>query len=120
MSADYRVIVKAARKAAMQYRLQYGSEIPTAQLTNRVALLQQEFTQSGGVRPFGVSLLIAGVDTEVPPTSGKPNADGVTTEKRGEVRPLLFQSDPSGAYYAWKSTALGKNHINGKTFLEKR
>ena len=25
-----------------------------------------------------------------------------------------------GAYFAWKATAMGKNYINGKTFLEKR
>jgi len=25
-----------------------------------------------------------------------------------------------GAYFAWKATAMGKNHANGKTFLEKR
>jgi len=25
-----------------------------------------------------------------------------------------------GAYFAWKATALGKNFVNGKTFLEKR
>ena len=35
-------------------------------------------------------------------------------------KPLLFQCDPSGAYFAWKATAMGKNNINGKTFLEKR
>ncbi|KAK2844233.1 hypothetical protein Q5P01_010892 [Channa striata] len=58
-----------------------------------------EYTQSGGVRPFGVSLLIAGWD---------------------EDQPYLFQSDPSGAYFAWKATAMGKNYVNGKTFLEKR
>lgn len=52
-----------------------------------------------GVRPFGVSLLIAGWDND---------------------RPYLFQCDPSGAYFAWKATAMGKNFINGKTFLEKR
>ena len=28
--------------------------------------------------------------------------------------------DPSGAYFAWKATAMGKNYVNGKTFLEKR
>lgn len=37
-----------------------------------------------------------------------------------EGRPYLFQCDPSGAYFAWKATAMGKNYINGKTFLEKR
>ena len=30
------------------------------------------------------------------------------------------QCDPSGAYFAWKATALGKNDVNAKTFLEKR
>jgi 20S proteasome subunit alpha 2 len=35
-------------------------------------------------------------------------------------KPVLFQCDPSGAYFAWKATAMGKNQVNGKTFLEKR
>lgn len=53
-----------------------------------------------GVRPFGVSLLVAGWD-----------------EKAG---PTLFQIDPSGSFWAWKATAIGKNYVNAKTFLEKR
>jgi 20S proteasome subunit alpha 2 len=59
----------------------------------------QEFTQSGGVRPFGVSLLVAGFDDE---------------------GPQLCQIDPSGSYFSWKATAIGKNMVNAKTFLEKR
>lgn len=62
-------------------------------------MFDESFFFFSGVRPFGVSLLICGWD------------DG---------RPYLFQCDPSGAYFAWKATAMGKNHINGKTFLEKR
>merc|ERR1712060_976367 len=85
----------------MGYMLEKGEEIPTAQLVSRVAMVMQEFTQSGGVRPFGVSLLIAGWDKE-------------------ENKPILFQCDPSGAYFAWKATAMGKNYVNAKTFLEKR
>lgn len=54
-----------------------------------------------GVRPFGVSLLVAGWDED-------------------DKKPFLFQCDPSGAYFPWKATAMGKNHVNGKTFLEKR
>ena len=53
------------------------------------------------MRPFGVSMLVAGWDED-------------------EGKPFLFQCDPSGAYFPWKATAMGKNHINGKTFLEKR
>ena len=79
----------------------YEEPIPTAQLVSRVAMVMQEYTQSGGVRPFGVSLLVCGWDGE-------------------EGKPYLFQCDPSGAYFAWKATAMGKNFVNGKTFLEKR
>ncbi|KAJ9594341.1 hypothetical protein L9F63_014217, partial [Diploptera punctata] len=98
MGPDYRLLVKRARKMAQQYYLIYQEPIPTAQLVQRVAMVMQEYTQSGGVRPFGVSLLICGWDGD---------------------RPYLFQCDPSGAYFAWKATAMGKNFINGKTFLEK-
>ncbi|CAH1390538.1 unnamed protein product [Nezara viridula] len=99
MGPDYRLLVKRARKMAQQYQLVYGEPIPTAQLVQRVAMVMQEYTQSGGVRPFGVSLLIAGWDGD---------------------KPSLFQCDPSGAYFAWKATAMGKNFVTGKTFLEKR
>jgi len=99
MGPDYRLLLKTARKAAQTYQLQYGERIPTVQLVQRVAAVMQESTQSGGVRPFGVSLLICGWDDD---------------------KPYLLQCDPSGAYFPWKATAMGKNFISGKTFLEKR
>ena len=34
--------------------------------------------------------------------------------------PQLFQIDPSGSYFAWKASAIGKHMVNAKTFLEKR
>ena len=60
----------------------------------------QEATQSGGVRPFGVSLLVAGYD-----------------EHNGYS---LYQVDPSGSYFPWKATSIGKGSTAAKTFLEKR
>lgn len=99
LGPDYRLLVKKARRMAQQYYLANGEHIPTVQLVQRISTVMQEYTHSGGVRPFGVSLLICGWD------------DG---------KPYVFQCDPSGSYFAWKSTAMGKNHINGKTFLEKR
>lgn len=49
---------------------------------NRPAcLLCLLFTESGGVRPFGVSLLLAGYD---------------------DNGPQLYQIDPSGSYFAWQ------------------
>lgn len=99
MGPDYRLLVRKARKIAQQYVLQYNEAIPTPQLVQKVAYIMQEYTQSGGVRPFGVSLLIAGWDG---------------------TKACLYQCDPSGAYFAWKATAMGKNDVNGKSFLEKR
>ena len=34
--------------------------------------------------------------------------------------PTLYQVDPSGSFWAWKASAIGKNMVNAKTFLEKR
>ncbi|PXF45382.1 Proteasome subunit alpha type-2 [Gracilariopsis chorda] len=99
MGPDSRVLIKKARKAAQSYYQVYNESIPVGQLVREVASVMQEFTQSGGVRPFGVSLLVAGFDDE---------------------GPQLCQIDPSGSYYAWKASAIGKNMVNAKTFLEKR
>lgn len=99
MGPDFRVLVNKGRKAAQTYFLQYKENIPVALLARELAAVMQEFTQSGGVRPFGVSLLLAGYDD-----------DG----------PQLYQVDPSGSSWAWKASAIGKNSNNAKTFLEKR
>ena len=92
--------VKRARKSAQAYYRTYGEVQNVRELTKATATVMQEYTQRGGVRPFGVSILVAGLDAE------------------GE--PSLFQVDPSGAYFGWKATAIGKNYVNAKSFLEKR
>ncbi|TQE08769.1 hypothetical protein C1H46_005617, partial [Malus baccata] len=99
MGPDFRVLVRKSRKQAEQYHQLYKEPIPVTQLVREVAAVMQEFTQSGGVRPFGVSLLVAGFD---------------------DKGPQLFQVDPSGSYFSWKASAMGKNVSNAKTFLEKR
>jgi 20S proteasome subunit alpha 2 len=75
MGPDFRVLVRNARKEAQKYYLTYRELQPVSQITKESGLLMQEFTQSGGVRAFGVSLLVAGYDD-----------DG----------PQLYQVDPSG------------------------
>jgi 20S proteasome subunit alpha 2 len=99
MGPDFRVLVRDARKKAQQYFLTYRDIQPVTQVVKESALLMQEYTQSGGVRPFGVSCLVAGYDD-----------DG----------PQLFQVYPSGAAFGWKATAIGKNFVNAKNFLERR
>jgi len=99
MSPDFRVLLKRGRKAAQKYKRTYGHTVPVSQLVRDMATVMQEFTQSGGVRPFGVSLLAAGFDDE---------------------GPQLYQIDPSGSYWAWKASAIGKRQSSAKSFLEKR
>jgi proteasome subunit alpha type len=100
MGPDFRVLLAKSRKIAQSYWKIYGEYPTTKVLVQEVATIMQDATQSGGIRPFGVSLLIAGFD-----------------DVRG---PSLFQVDPSGSYFMWKASAMGKNMTNAKTFLEKR
>jgi len=58
----------------------------------------QLFTQNAGVRPFGVSLLIAGIDSD-----GKAS---------------LFLTDPSGAMFGYKAFAIGSGASEARTYLE--
>lgn len=99
LGADFRVLSSKGRKKAQAYYLTYRDPQPVSQLVREVASVMQEYTQSGGVRPFGISLLMAGYD---------------------DSGPQLWQVDPSGSYWAWKASAIGKNSVNAKTFLEKR
>lgn len=68
-------------------------------VSKSVADLFQEYTQSGGVRPFGIGLLVAGYD-----------------EQQGAQ---IYQVEASGTFYCWKATALGKGATEAKNFLEK-
>uniref|UniRef100_A0A7S1AJK8 Proteasome alpha-type subunits domain-containing protein n=1 Tax=Noctiluca scintillans TaxID=2966 RepID=A0A7S1AJK8_NOCSC len=99
MPADFRMLLRKGQKEAETYYKVYREPIPMKQMVSKTATIMQEFTQQGGVRPCGVSLLVAGYDD-----------DG----------PSLHQVDPSGTSFAWKASAIGKNHVIANTFLEKR
>ena len=147
MGPDYRVLVDKARKVSHTgYKRVYNEYPPTRILVQDVARLMQDATQSGGVRPYGVSLLIAGWDEgTLPEAATGANAattgdgmegleeDGDETKedkakkmakgKTGGILkggPSLYQVDPSGSYFPWKATAIGKSATSAKTFLEKR
>ncbi|TIB73240.1 hypothetical protein E3Q24_01244 [Wallemia mellicola] len=100
MGPDYRQLVTAARKSAQAYWKMYNEYPPTRVMVSEIATIMQGATQKGGMRPYGCSLLVAGYD-----------------KTRGST---LYQVDPSGSYWAWKASAMGKNMVNAKTFLEKR
>ncbi|KAI9822800.1 MAG: Proteasome subunit alpha type-2 [Thelocarpon impressellum] len=132
MGPDYRILVDKARKVSHTgYKRIYNEYPPTRILVQDVARVMQEATQSGGVRPYGVSLLVAGWDDGIEPDTEVVDTDGAGTDsekkkptgKTGGILkggPSLYQVDPSGSYFPWKATAIGKSATSAKTFLEKR
>uniref|UniRef100_A0A6B2LG53 Proteasome alpha-type subunits domain-containing protein n=1 Tax=Arcella intermedia TaxID=1963864 RepID=A0A6B2LG53_9EUKA len=99
MGPDFRLLVRKGRKKAQEYQKFYKEPIPLSMMVRELATIMQEFTQSGGVRPFGVSLMVAGYD---------------------DKGPQLYQVDPSGSYFAWKASAIGRGMVAAKSFLELR
>lgn len=125
------MLVDKARKVSHTgYKRIYNEYPPTRILVQDVARTVQEATQSAGVRPYGVSLLVAGWDDGIEPDNdgveeqdGDPEKKKKTSGKTGGILkggPSLYQVDPSGSYFPWKATAIGKNATNAKTYLEKR
>jgi 20S proteasome alpha/beta subunit len=59
-AADANILIDHCRLAAQQYFLTYQEPMPCEQLVRLLCDVKQGFTQRGGQRPFGVSLLYAG------------------------------------------------------------
>jgi proteasome alpha subunit len=97
--ADARALVDFARVQAQVNKTTYDEPIGIETLSKEICDFKQSYTQSGGVRPFGVSLLIAGID-------------GDTTR--------LFETDPSGALLEYKATGIGSGREDIANFLEKK
>lgn len=63
LTADANVLINYARRASQQYLYQYNQPMPVEQMVRQVCNAKQAYTQSGGLRPFGVSFLYAGWDS---------------------------------------------------------
>lgn len=98
LHAPVRVLTSKAMDAALGYGVKFGEKaaVPVGTLVSKIAMVMQEYTQMGGVRPFGVALLVAGIDL-----------DG----------PALYRLEPSGCYSAWKCIAIGKGSAEAEAML---
>jgi proteasome alpha subunit len=95
--ADARRLIDFARRDAQVERLRYEQPMGVEALTKDVTDHIQQYTQIGGARPFGVALLVGGLD------------DG---------EPRLFETDPSGTPYEWQAIAIGSDRGEIQSFLE--
>ena len=97
--ADARVLVDRARVEAQVNKITYDETIPVDMLVKKICDFKQNFTQYGGVRPFGTSLLIAGVDS---------------------AGTHLFETDPSGALMAYKAGSIGSGRNEAMAVFDEK
>lgn len=94
--SDARVLIDRAQLRAQQNRVTYDSEIDTLTVVKDMCDLKQICTQSGGLRPFGVSILVAGIDDHTP---------------------RLFETDPIGIFFQYMATAIGEGEVEVEEIL---
>merc|ERR1711931_291174 len=99
LTADARILINAARVECQSHKLNVEDPVTLEYITRYIASLKQKYTQSNGIRPFGISMLIVGFDD-----------DGTSH---------LYQTDPSATYHEWKANAIGRSSKTVQEYLEK-
>jgi len=95
--ADARQLIDFARRDAQINRVRYDEPIGVEALTKDITDHIQQYTQVGGARPFGVALIIGGIE------NGQPR---------------LYETDPSGTPNEWKALAIGSGRDDIQQYLE--
>jgi len=97
--SDARVLIERAQVLAQQHRVTYDSPIEPELIIKDISNIKQQFSQYGGARPFGVSLMIAGINNK---------------------KPELYTSDVTGNYLAYYANSIGENDEKIKEKLRER
>jgi proteasome alpha subunit len=97
--SDARILIEKAQVLAQQHRITYDSPIETELIVKEIANIKQQFTQYGGARPFGISLMTAGINN-----------------KKSE----LFTSDITGNYFSYHANAIGEDDEKIKELLREK
>jgi len=96
--SDARILINHIRLVAQQHRITYDSPIDVESTIREISDIQQQYTQHPGVRPFGVALIVTGIDSK---------------------KSKLYTSDITGNYYEYTSIAIGENDDQIKEMLRK-
>lgn len=94
--SDARMLIDDAQVLAQQHRVTYDAPVDPVTVIRMIADKMQMFTQYGGSRPFGVSIMLAGVNKQ---------------------KPHLYTSDITGNYFAYRANAVGENDEQIKEIL---
>lgn len=96
--SDARVLIERAQLIAQQHRVTYDSPVDLISIIKDLSDVKQQFTQYPGARPFGVAIMIAGVDP----------------------KSRVFISDITGNYFEYYASAIGENDDKIKEMLRKK
>ncbi|TFY66873.1 hypothetical protein EVG20_g4211 [Dentipellis fragilis] len=98
--ADARSQVARARVESTDFRFKYGYEITPDALARRLANLNQVYTQKAAMRPFGIAMILIGIDPE--------------------LGPQVFKLDPAGYFVGFHASAAGQKQQEAMNHLEKK
>jgi len=99
ITSDARVLIEKAQVVSQQHMITYDSPIEPELVIKEISNMKQQFTQYGGARPFGVSLMMAGIR---------------------DKKPELYTSDITGNYFAYHTNAIGENDQKIKDLLREK
>jgi proteasome alpha subunit len=99
LMADARKLIYEARIKAQSYWLTYEEPVPAEAVAEHICDKKADLTQGGGIRPYGVAMIIGSVDH-----------DGT---------PRLFVTDPVGTYWGYLAAVIGKGTARAGEYLEK-
>lgn len=98
LASDARVLSNFMKQQSLASKMTYGRPIQIERIVNRIGDRAQTNTQHYGRRPYGVGLLVAGVD---------------------EAGPHLFEFQPSGMTHEMTACAIGARSQMARTYLER-
>jgi len=96
LHADSRVLVDYARVQAQSFKLTYDEPVRLNMLVKTIADVMQQYTQYGGIRPWGCALFFIGIDS---------------------TGPQIYTTSPSGIYRSFKAYALGNGEATAREYL---
>jgi len=97
LHADSRILIDYARTQAQSFRLTYDEPVRLRMLAKTIADIKQQYTQFGGIRPFGCALFFIGIDA---------------------LGTQIYTTSPSGIYRSFNAYALGSGESTARDYIK--